>query len=300
MRFLTIHTTTYNRGYILGKAYESLCAQTCKDFEWIITDDGSMDNTEELVHGWQQKDNGFPIVYNKLPHGGSPRALNYGISIASTPWFMMLDSDDHLKPETIEKVIPWVEEIKDIPMMAGIGFARCFPDGRYMKNQEPLIDSQVGYVDVGSHRRMEFNLNMEMCEVIRLDVYKQFPYEVWPTETFAPEQISHYKMGMAGYKLRWRADRLYVCDYRPDGLTRDNTIVMHNPMGYAMMYNQLQIVDKSFKARFNDALQFVALSFVADNPSYILKTENAWMTVLALPFGLVLAVRRYFQFKKMK
>ena len=59
---LTIHTATYNRAYILPKAYESLCAQTCKDFEWIITDDGSTDGTDALVRSWQEKDNGFSIV----------------------------------------------------------------------------------------------------------------------------------------------------------------------------------------------------------------------------------------------
>ena len=91
MAFLTIHTATYNRAYILGKAYESLRAQTCKDFEWIITDDGSTDDTKELVQSWMDKDNGFEIVYNPLPHVGIPRALNSGVSLSRTNWFMMLE-----------------------------------------------------------------------------------------------------------------------------------------------------------------------------------------------------------------
>ena len=101
---LTIHTATYNRAYILGQAYASLKAQTCKDFEWIITDDGSTDNTEELVKEWQMEESGFPVIYNKLQHVGIPRALNSGVSKASAAWFMMLDSDDYLLPETVEKV----------------------------------------------------------------------------------------------------------------------------------------------------------------------------------------------------
>lgn len=96
---LTIHTATYNRAYILPAAYESLKKQTNKDFEWIITDDGSTDTTEKLVRQWMAEDPGFPIVYNKLSHVGIPRALNSGVCLANTPWFMMLDSDDHIEPD---------------------------------------------------------------------------------------------------------------------------------------------------------------------------------------------------------
>ena len=88
---LTIHTATYNRAYILPMAYKSLKNQTLKDFEWIITDDGSSDNTSELVHQWIDEDPGFSIVYNKLSHVGIPRALNSGVNLASTKWFMMLE-----------------------------------------------------------------------------------------------------------------------------------------------------------------------------------------------------------------
>ncbi len=76
MAFLTIHTASFNRGHTLVRVFESLCAQTCKDFEWIISDDGSTDNTEDMVREWKAKDNGFDIIYSKLPHVGFPRALN--------------------------------------------------------------------------------------------------------------------------------------------------------------------------------------------------------------------------------
>ena len=95
MQTLTIHTATYNRAYILEKAYYSLKAQTVKDFEWIITDDGSTDGTEKLVNRWIKENNEFEIRYFKLNHVGIPRALNYGVLQAKSKWFMMLDSDDY-------------------------------------------------------------------------------------------------------------------------------------------------------------------------------------------------------------
>ena len=63
MKSITVFTPTYNRAYILNKCYQSLCAQSNKDFEWLIIDDGSTDNTSALVKKWQSQDNGFEIRY---------------------------------------------------------------------------------------------------------------------------------------------------------------------------------------------------------------------------------------------
>ena len=219
MPALTIHTATYNRGYILEKAYRSLRAQTVKDFEWLITDDGSTDNTEELVRGWMAEDNGFPIHYKKLDHVHIPRALNSGVERASAPWFMMLDSDDYILPETVEKVLGWLEEVRDLDHIAGIGFARCYPDGRYMKNQVPLIDPAVGYVDASHIERERYNLNMDMCEVHRTELFRQYPFQRWPDELYAPEQLNFNEIALAGWKLRWYHEKLYICQYLHLALT---------------------------------------------------------------------------------
>ena len=60
---ITVFTPTYNRAYCLHTGYEALCRQTLKDFIWLVVDDGSTDNTKELVEEWQKKDNGFEIQY---------------------------------------------------------------------------------------------------------------------------------------------------------------------------------------------------------------------------------------------
>lgn len=58
----TIFTPTYNRGYTIHKVYECLKRQTFKNFEWLVVDDGSTDNTKELVDAWQ-KESPFAIRY---------------------------------------------------------------------------------------------------------------------------------------------------------------------------------------------------------------------------------------------
>ncbi len=297
---ITIHTATYNRAYILPQAYESLKLQSSNDFEWIITDDGSSDNTEKLVEEWKKEDNGFPIIYNKLTHVGIPRALNSGVNLASAEWFMMLDSDDYFLPETIEKAIVWLDEITDNPNYVGIGFGKCTPDGKYMgKGKTPKIDPKIGYVDATNIERKKYDLDIEMCEVTRVELLKKYPFVYWKTEAYAPEQINYNQIAMAGFKYRWHPECLNVCEYQPDGQTRDNRIVKNNPMGFAMMYNQNLLFHEDFKSKFNDAMQMNALSFCSGNPSYILKSNNIGYSVLALLPGAALSVRRKMQFKKM-
>lgn len=298
MERLTIHTATYNRAYILEKAYTSLRNQTVKEFEWIITDDGSTDQTEKLVSGWMKNDNGFTIRYNKLNHVGIPRALNFGVSQANSEWFMMLDSDDYILPNTVELVLQWIEEIKDDSNFAGVGFAKCYPDGNYMKNQTPIIDSQKGYVDASHIERKNYNLNMDMCEVHRTELFKKYPFQYWENETYAPEQLNFNQIALAGFKLRWRKEKLYICEYLPDGQTRDNKLVKRNPMGFAMMYNQNLLIHTVFKEKLFDAIQMIALVCYAREYTYLRETNNKWITLLAMPLGLVLSLRRKRQYKK--
>ncbi|MBR6155321.1 MAG: glycosyltransferase family 2 protein [Lachnospiraceae bacterium] len=298
MPYLTIHTATYNRAYILPEAYKSLCAQTNKDFEWIITDDGSTDNTKELVENWI-KEADFPIVYNPLTHVGIPRALNSGISKASTKWFMMLDSDDHILPETVEKVIGWLKEIENDNRFAGIGFARCFPNGEFMKNQTPIMVNGE-YTDCTHIERKKYHLDMDMCEVHRVSLFRKYPFQYWPTEKYAPEQLNFYEIALAGYLMRWRAEKLYICEYLLDGQTKDDKLVKNNPMGFAMMYNQLMKIDSGFKSKCRNAMRMTALSLYAKEPGYLLKSSNIGYTILTLPLGIALAVRRNRQYSKLK
>lgn len=299
MASLTIHTATYNRAYILEKAYTSLCNQTVKDFEWVITDDGSTDNTATMVADWMQRDNGFVICYNKLNHVGIPRALNSGVEHATSEWFMMLDSDDYILPNTVELVLTWLKEIRTDEHFAGIGFAKCFPNGKFMKEQIPVIDPTTGYTDATNLQRARYHLDMDMCEVHRTELFRKYPFQCWPSESYAPEQLPYNQIALAGYKLRWRDEKLYICEYLPDGQTKNNHLVKRNPMGFAMMYNQNLLFHKEFKPKFNDAIQMIALSLYAKQFKYLMQANDKWITILALPVGAVLGMRRKIQFSHM-
>lgn len=105
MSKLTIFTPAYNRGYIIKKCYDSLCRQTCKDFVWLVVDDGSTDNTAELIKEWQKNDNDFEIRYIYKENGGMHTAHNTAYENIDTELNVCIDSDDYMTDDAVEKII---------------------------------------------------------------------------------------------------------------------------------------------------------------------------------------------------
>ena len=97
---LAVFTPTYNRAYIIGKLYKSLLAQTSEDFCWIVVDDGSSDNTEQLIASFISEDR-IPIRYIKQENGGKQRAHNTGVDACDNELFFCVDSDDALVPTAV-------------------------------------------------------------------------------------------------------------------------------------------------------------------------------------------------------
>lgn len=295
---LTVFTATYNRAYILTKLYDSLCEQTIKNFEWLIVDDGSTDSTELLVKSWINNDNGFVIHYLKKENGGKPRAINYGIQYAEGKYFFIMDSDDYLLPTAIEDMTKWIYEIDNKFDFIGVGAAKGYPNMTYTKDMCPIVNNK-GYVDASNLERELYNLNMDMCEAYRTSLFKKYPMAEWPGEKFAPEQIALNEIALAGYKLRWHKDIIYICDYLEDGLTKGSRkLEKDNPMGYAMMYNHMLKYNYPPKRKFFCAYQCIALSLYGKHPEYIFKSNSKFYTIIGLPFGIILAIRRALQFRK--
>lgn len=97
----TIFTPTYNRAHTLSRVYESLKRQTFRDFEWLIVDDGSTDNTRELVEGWQ-REMLIPIRYFWQANEHKKTALNRGVKEAAGELFLTLDSDNEAMPDGLK------------------------------------------------------------------------------------------------------------------------------------------------------------------------------------------------------
>lgn len=260
---ITIFTPTYNRAYILSQLYESLQNQTSKNFEWLIVDDGSNDNTEELVSNWLKEKNHFNIQYLKKENGGKQRAINYGLQYAQGELFFNVDSDDYLANDAIEKIIKWE---KNVPKSSKI----CCLAGSVgnLKNEaiNPIFDKE--YIDcsmLDRYPRKENNylfIGHDRAWVFYTKVHKKYLYPEIKNEKFISEAVVWNRMAKDGYKVRCFNDVIYYLIHRNDGLTNNiRNIYIKNPYGYALWKNEMnEILYKSTKKRFlNDYSLFCDL-----------------------------------------
>ena len=295
----SVVTSTYNRGYIIENLYRSLQRQNFTDFEWIVIDDGSTDQTEKLFSKWIEEDNKFTIKYFKQENIGLIRSLNKAFNKACGEYIIKVDSDDYITDDCLEFFASKIKNISgDVYAVAGI---RGKTIDNPIKGSWPLIDENVGYVDATDLERKKYNLDADMCEAWRKDILIKYPLKVWETEKFAPEQISFFQIALDGYKIRWFSKILCICNYRNDGLTLGaDKLVKENPMGYAMMYDHMLNYDISIKGKLVAALQCDTLAIVGKNPHYIFKYKHVLYKIIMFPLALFLSIRRKRQFNKLK
>lgn len=295
---ITVFTPTYNRAYILSNLYRSLLKQDSYNFEWLILNDGSTDETVSMIESWMKEDNPFDIVLHTVENGGKPRAINKGVELARGRYFLIVDSDDFLTPDAIGHVINWIGSIDRDPSFAGVGGAKGYSDYRYIKGKPPHT-GENGYIDATNLERQEFDLDADMCEAYKTEVLKKYPFPVWEKEKFAPEQIVLNQIALDGYRLRWFPNIICICEYLEDGLTKGSRkLESGNPMGYAMMYNHMLKYGYPFWRKIYCAVQMIALTVYAGHLSYLLQSNDKLATFFALPAGFMLSIRRAVQFRE--
>lgn len=230
---VTVFTPTYNRAYILGDLYHSLQRQTCMDFEWLIVDDGSADDTKALVASWQGEENPFPIRYVYQENGGKCRAINRGLKEADGRLFFTVDSDDYLTDDAIEKVIRWDGELpKDGHFCGYVGNRGITP------TQTPNRLFPGGYLDGTALDRYD-QVDGERAFVFYTEIHREYLYPEFPGEKFLTEAVTWDLMAHDGYKMRFYNDIIWIWEYKDDGLTRAGyRVFLENPQGTGLFFRQ--------------------------------------------------------------
>ena len=230
---VTVFTPTYNRAYILGDLYHSLQRQTCMDFEWLIVDDGSVDDTKALIASWQEEKNPFPIRYVYQENGGKCRAINRGLKEAEGRLFFTVDSDDYLTDDAIEKVIRWDGELpKDGHFCGYVGNRGITP------TQTPNRLFPGGYLDGTALDRYD-QVDGERAFVFYTEIHRKYLYPEFPGEKFLTEAVTWDLMAHDGYKMRFYNDIIWIWEYKDDGLTRAGyRVFLENPQGTGLFFRQ--------------------------------------------------------------
>lgn len=294
MNQVTIFTPTYNRAYVLERLYSSLRAQSDHNFQWLIIDDGSTDNTSKLVQSWIDEKNRFPITYRYYENGGKQRAINIAVQLIKTEYIFIVDSDDQLTEDAVEKVNRWLIQIKDRDDLAGVSGVKGNCQGQPIGG---VVDFSSEYVEATNLERIQYNLQWDMAEIYKVDLLRRFPFTVWPGEKFVPEATVWDEIALQGYKLRWYRDVIYKCKYLEDGLTNNSwELLKNNPMGYAMLFNHQLLTTPSLKARLKQIILMLSCIYMADEKGFITQSNMPIMTKLLVPAGKMLYRRRRRQF----
>ncbi len=256
---LTIFTPTYNRRHLLSRLYASINQQNSKDFEWIIIDDGSTDDTKHYVQSLISSAD-FKIIYRWQKNSGKHAAHNLATSIASGELFLCVDSDDYLAHANVTKEIldTW-NLCKDNFSCAGILSLKGLQNGHILGNNLPSNINYCSSFDLTHFHQSKGERNL----IYRTKYLKHCLYPIYSGETFCPDSyISDAISKTYTFYLRPYIDVL--CEYQPDGLSHTfSTLMKNNPCGFCVSNMQMIDMLKTTKTRIFTILRFWAFYFLA-------------------------------------
>lgn len=280
---LTIFTPSYNRAYTLHKCYESLKKQSSKDFLWLIIDDGSTDNTKELVDSWIDK-NIIEIKYHYQNNQGMHGAHNTAYELMDTELNVCIDSDDYMPDDAVEKIIDfWKKNKRDD--LAGIIALDAYEDGNVIGKKFPDDMKETTLFEVNNIHKIPGDKKL----VYRTELTKEYPYPLFEGEKYVGLAYKYYKLDEK-YKLATLNEVLCIVEYLEDGSSM-NMLNQYrkNPRGFAFYrIENMKNSRASWKFKFKESIHYVASSLIAKNKRFLLETPKKGMAIASLPLGVIL------------
>lgn len=281
---ITVFTPTYNREQLLTRLFNSLREQAFKNFEWLIVDDGSTDNTHDVVQKFVEEGI-IPIKYVFKRNGGKHRAINEGVKHAKGELFFIVDSDDMLPPDALKRVAEVYQQIKDDRDFGGVAGVDVYPDGRIVGSglSAPVIDCNS--IDI----RSKYHVVGDLSEVFRTDVMREFPFPEIEGEKFCPEVLVWNRIARK-YKLRYFNEAIYIAEYQPEGLTaRIVEIRMKSPIASTTCYAEMVSLNIPLKEKVKTAINYWRFRFCCKGKKPVIKI--GWLWKCLAPLGWLMHVK---------
>lgn len=285
MEKLTYFTPSYNRAAFLPQAYEALKRQTCKDFVWMIIDDGSTDNTKEVVAPWLNESE-FRVEYHYKQNGGLQTAYVEALKHITTELCMCVDSDDYLTDNATEILLSfWEEHGSDD--YAGIVSLDCYPNGNMVGGYFPYGLRTVNFKQTrkGNHGRDENDVAM---------LYRTKAYEITTPARTYPGEVSlnaerQFLQIAEKYDFLILNRPTVVVNYQPDGMT-GNIFKSYFRSPNCYVDYRLQILGTNgfgLKKYIQTAVHYIAECKIAKRKVFNKDLKRGWIVVAAYPVGIV-------------
>lgn len=234
MPSITVFTPTFNRAHFLPRVYRSLLMQNYSDFEWLIIDDGSTDETESVINSWQTEKR-IDIQYYKQPNGGKQRTWNKALTLARSPLFFCLDSDDLLASESALSTVSqtWQAQQDKVNVAGMIGVAGKDATTPYYR----WLPDSIQYTTVHD-LYAKFKFKGDAVMIYRTDILQKFPFILCNNEKFMSENFVFQQIDK-DYIMALVNSIFIIHEYYPDGYTNNiNQIIKTNPFSYRLWKKQ--------------------------------------------------------------
>jgi glycosyltransferase involved in cell wall biosynthesis len=283
---LTIFTPTYNRAHLLSNLYNSLIQQTNKNFIWLIIDDGSTDNTFELVNSFKKEDK-IKIKYIYQKNKGKHAAHNKAVSVCNTALFFCVDSDDCLTNDAVEIILSYNTLNQDMRLL-GFYFRKGSFDG------EPHGENFPSHLDVVHISELydKYKFKGEMAIILKTELIKGYNFPEFDEEKFITESVFYYQINDL-FPMLIVDKVIYLFEYMTDGYTKNAlALATNNPKGTAMSYLFSAHYSKHYFLKVKKTAQFFAWKKVMNIDSVELKK-------ISIPFSIrIFSVFLYNYYKK--
>ena len=284
-KLVTFFTPTYNRAHILTRCYESLCNQNSFDFKWLIVDDGSSDNTKELVDRWIAQEDRFEIRYIYKENGGLHTAFNVAVAEVDTELFVCFESDDIFTPEAMTIIENTWKAVRESDCVGFITLCKDM-DGKLIGTRFPENVKMTLYRE---HRRIAAG---DKQYVFRTEALKRvFPMPSFPGEKYFDPKYRFFALDEIG-PLAVTNEVFDIVDYQPGGLTHTMMRQYYNSPNSFAEYRKLymQLPNRSAKYVLKQNIHYVASCCLAGKLGKAIKeSPKKGYTILAFFPGLMWA-----------
>jgi glycosyltransferase involved in cell wall biosynthesis len=279
---ITIYTPTYNRAYRLPDLYQSLLRQTNQNFKWLVLDDGSTDNTNELVQSWIEEKK-IDISYCYHTNKGKQETLNVAHQIIKTELCMCMDSDDYLVDDAVEYILDNRNEINSENIAGLVGLVKN-RDGDLIGSRFPDNLNRIK-----NYESKKFGIYGDKKHIYKTSIIKQYQYPEIQGEKFpAPGFI--YRLIDEEYDLIPTNKILSVAEYLEDGISKNKiTQLKNNPNAFRLYRLELIRLSLSKKDKLKNIIHFISCSLLAKKSIYKCNPYKLLSTLL-FPFGFILYV----------